>query len=258
MNVNTKKVIDWVWIVLLLAFTGFTTALWVKMATPASGLALWVRVAVAVFVSDGAVLFWQYQTRTLKSDNQRKYAGWMLAGSVLLTGILGVLYVAFSLFTLEVWAVYVEVTALGVLAIWVTLNVAAHMVISWLDPDTRLQVDKSSTDGMTLTERNSAYRESMQVLRPLFAKTQALKAVKEYAVQNEHSPAEVDAIVGEASAALDRHYGKSHHSHHLVGEVTPSQIEVTPPGANGEGAGQFPFGKNGHNKRQKAKVTPTN
>lgn len=256
---NKKQILDTVWVVLLLAFTGFTTALWVKMATPASGLALWIRVAVAVFVTDGAVLFWQYQTRTLKSDNQRKYAGWMLAGSVLLTGILGVLYVAFSLFTLADWAIYTEAAAMTVLVVWVSLNVAAHMIISWLDPDTRLQVDKSSTDGMTASERNAAYRESMNVLRPLFAKTQGLREVRKYATENGHTPAEVEAIVSEAAAALDRHYGNSHTtSHHLVGEVTPPTGQVTPPGAMAEGAVQFPFGKNGHNKRQRVKVTPTN
>jgi hypothetical protein len=254
---NKKQILDTAWVVLLLAFTGFTTALWVKMATPASGLALWFRVAVAVFVSDGAVLFWQYQTRTLKSDSQRKYAGWMLAGAVTLTGILGLLYVAFSLFTLADWAIYTEAVALGVLAVWVTLNVAAHMIISWLDPDTRLTVDKSSTDGATQTERNAAYREAMNVLRPLFAKTQSLQAVREYAEAAGHSPAEVDAIVGEAAAALDRHYGS-----HAIGQQPFANLQnvtppTTPPGAMAEGAVQFPFAKNGHNKRERVKVTPS-
>jgi len=204
---NKKQLLEYAWIIVLLSFTAWQTAAWVMLATPASGWALYVRMAVAVFVTDVSILYWQFQTRALKSDRQRRWAGFMLTCAVVLTGLLGLAYVAFTVFSWQAWKVYVEAAAMGLLAIWVMLSVGVQMIVSWLDPDTRLTVHKASTDGATLTERNNAYREAMNVLRPLFAKTMSLKAVRSYAEDNGHTPAEVQAIVAEAGAALDRHYG---------------------------------------------------
>jgi len=242
---NKNKLIPTLFILALLAFTAYTTAIWVIVATPAEGFMLYLRVGIGILVTDGAVLFWSFQTRALPTDRQRKWAGRMLALSILVVGALAVSYVPLQVLELGEYKFWLEVGAPVVLSLWVVSNIAARQVIEWLDPDVILTVDKNNTDGLTALERNSAYRESMAVLRPVFAKAQSLRAVRSYAESNGHTPAEVQAIVSEAGAALDKHYGQS--------PVTPDShtSQTTEAGES------FPFGKNGRKSHQKReKVTP--